>query len=194
MRISFKIGAPLSTVLIINLLLNGYIQEEKYYLQEEAFKVLALIEKIQSEQIIPSSSELRGVEVTESELNSYIAHRIVTEEEEIMKELRLKLFADNRLEGKIYFDLRGRNFPKLLRSEMNFYFSGILNVKEGWAQLKIEDLFLEQQRIEPALLDLAMFIAAKLSNTESGSINDWYLLPFGIKDIKTYKGRAVFYY
>lgn len=184
----------LSGVLIISLFLKGYYSGVENYSQEEAFKVLALIEKIQSELAIPYSGKLREVEITESELNSYIAHRIVTEREEIMKDLRLKIFDDNKIEGKIYFDLRGQNFPKLLRPEMTFYFEGILNVKKGQAQLKIKELFLEQQRIEPALLDLAMYIAAKLSNTESSSINDWYFLPFGIKDIRTYKGRATFYY
>lgn len=189
-----KILHALLGVLILNLVLSGYILQEQHYSVEEALKVLTLIQKIQIERGMNPSGELLKVEITESELNSYIAHRIVTEKEEVMKDLRLKVFPENRVEGKMYFDLRGEDFPKVLRPEMTFYFEAVLNVEGGRAQLKIKELFLEQQRIEPALLDLVMYIAAKVSGNESGSINDWYLLPFGIKDIQTQKGLAIFYY
>ena len=94
------------------------------YSIQESEKVFRLIEEIQVDQLEKEENEIKSVEVTESEFNSWIAYRIETEKEEIMKELRFKIFDDNKIEGKIYLDLRGHNLPKLLRPEMNLYFGG----------------------------------------------------------------------
>jgi hypothetical protein len=164
------------------------------YSQTEALKVLDLIDKI---ELSPDDAGLRGkrkVEVSESELNAYIAYRIETEKEEVMKELRLKFFDNNRIEGKLFFDLRGQKLPKLLRPEMTFYFSGRIETLDGAVRLNLEELFLEGQKIQPMVLDLVFFIAARINKVESSSINDWYLLPYGITDIKVFDRLAEFYY
>jgi hypothetical protein len=164
------------------------------YSQKEALKVLDLIDQIEKAPMDDGVLGNRNVEISESELNAYIAFRIETENEEVMKELRLKLFEKNRIEGKLFFDLRGQNLPKLLRPEMTFYFSGIIETRERAVRLNLEELFLEGQRIQPMVLDLVFFIAAQINKVESSSIDDWYLLPYGITDIKVYKGRAEFFY
>jgi len=161
------------------------------YSPKEAEKVLELIRAIQIE---PSQTQSRKVAVTESELNSYIAYRIEREKEEVMKELQLKLLNENIIEGKVFIDLKGQELPKFLRPEMTFYFGGELEVKEGNVRLKLKSLFLDDQPIKPDVLDLVSFIAAKITKTEAGGIEDWYELPYGIKNIKTFKGRAEFYY
>ena len=164
------------------------------YSLPEALKVLNAIEKIQSEQPRRDKGSLKEIVITESELNSYIAYRIETEKEEIMKELRLKLFKRNKIEGKILIDLKGQKIPKFLRPKMTFYFGGKLEVENGRARLDIKDLFLEDQRVEPAIIDFIIRIAAKIENKETSSINDWHELPYLIKDIKTHRHRAIFYY
>jgi hypothetical protein len=168
--------------------------EQSNYSLEEAKKVLRLIEKIQVEQLDKGKNDLRKVTVTESELNSYIAYRIETEKEEIMKELRLKLFKENKIEGKILIDLRGQKLPKLLRPQMNLYFGAKVEVKEGNVRIAIKELFLEEQPIQPMVLDLIIYISAKLDGVEPTSMNDWYELPYGIKNIETFRGKAIFYY
>lgn len=164
------------------------------YSLKEALKVLRLIDKIQKEQLEKREDELRNVTVTEKELNSYFAYRIETEKEEVMKELCLKLFKDNRIEGKIFIDLSGQKIPKFLRPHMNFYLEGRLEVEDGKVRLVLKELFLENQPVQPMILDLIIYIASKISNTEASSMNDWYELPYGIKDIKTQQGKAIFYY
>ena len=164
------------------------------YSLKEAKKVLRAIEKIQVEQLEKGKDELRKIVVTESELNSYIAHRIEIEKEEIMKELRLKLFDGNKIEGKILIDLRGQKLPKLLRPQMNLYFGARVEVKDGNVRIAMKELFLEDQAIQPMILDLIIFISAKLDGVEPSSINDWYELPYGIKNIETHRGKATFYY
>ena len=168
--------------------------EESNYSLKEALKVLSLIEKIQAEQLEKGKNELRKIIVTESELNSYIAYRIEIEQEEIMKELRLKLFKENKIEGKILIDLRGQKLPKLLRPQMNLYFGAKVEVKDVYVRIAIKELFLEDQAIQPMILDLIIYISAKLDGVEPTSINDWYELPYGIKNIEIQRGKATFYY
>lgn len=164
------------------------------YSHQEALKIFDLIDKIQREQIEKRNDEVRRVVVTESELNSYIGYRIEHENEEVMKELRLKLFDQNRIEAKVVVDLRGQDLPRFFSPEMIFFLGGELEVEDGKVRLNVKDLFLENQRLQPAVLDLVIYIGSKIQDMEPYSMKDWYELPFGIKNIKTGRGRATFYY
>ncbi len=160
----------------------------------EAQKVLRAIAKVEAETQQPRSGPLRPITITESELNSYIAYRIETEKEEIMKELKLKIFSKNRIEGKIHIDLRGRDIPSYIRPEMDVFFAADVLTSGGAVKIDLQKIFLGDEPIPPLVIDMAIAVSAKLSGQEPTSINDWYELPFGIKDIKTAKGKAVFYY
>ncbi|MDH4221023.1 MAG: hypothetical protein OEW23_19885 [Candidatus Aminicenantes bacterium] len=173
---------------------SGFAQDSTDYSLQEALKVINLIEKIQLEQFEKGSGVIRNVVVTESEFNSYVAYRIDVEKEEVMKELRLRVFDDNKIEGKLVVDLREQKLPKILKPRMTFYMGGKLEVKDGNIRLNLDDLFLENQRIQPAVLDLAIFIGSKIAGGDSFNISDWWVLPHGIKDVKTQKGKLTFYY
>jgi len=173
--------------------LRSFPQDQSYSL-EEALKVRRAIDKVTAEGAQSGGGRLRKLVITESELNSYIAYRIESEKEEIMKELRLKLFDKNKIEGKIHIDLRGQRVPQFIRPEMNIYFAAGLLVSDGGVKIDIQKLFLEDQPIQPLLLDLVIAIAARLNREKATSISDWYELPYGIRDIKTEKGKATFYY
>jgi len=160
----------------------------------EAQKVLNAIDKLILETQQPWSGSWREILITESELNSYIAYRIEAEKEEIMKGLMLKLFEMNKIEGKIHIDLRGQNIPQFIRPEMDVYFAADLVVADGKVKVNLKEIFLGDQPIQPFVIDLIIAISAKLDKVEASSINDWYELPYGIKDIKTQKGSAIFYY
>jgi len=172
-------------------ILSSGIQD---YSLPEARKVLKAIEKMENEQSRGDKDSLKKIVITEKELNSYIAYRIETENEEIMKELRLKLFKRNKIEGKVLIDLKGQKIPEFIRPQMTLFFGGKLEVKKGKARLNIKDLFLEDQRIKPTILDVILNIASKIKDMEVSSMNDWYDLPYGIKDIKTNRHKATFYY
>lgn len=164
------------------------------YSLEEALRVLQAIERVEAESSQPWGGPLREIVVTESELNSYIAYRIETENEEIMKELRLKIFDKNRIEGKILIDLRGQKIPQFIRPDLNFYFSADVLVSNGLVKIDVKEVFLEDEPINLQLLDMIIAISARLSGEEPTSINDWYELPYGIRDIKTQKAKAIFFY
>ena len=184
----------LCAVVLGSVFLSGFFQNSPGYSLKEAIKVISLIEKIQQEQLVKGSSETRNVIVTESELNSYIAYRIETEKEEILKELQCKLFDKNRVEWKVVVDLRGANLPKILKPQMSFFMGGELEVKDGYVRLDMKDLFLESQRIQVTVFDLVIYIGSRLMRSEPFSMSDWWELPYGIKDIQTQQGKATFYY
>jgi len=170
--------------------------EGKKYSLQEAKKVYDLIDKITIEQAEGETKGLRSVVVTESEFNSYVAYRIEAEEEEIMKELIIRMYEQNKIEGKIFIDLRGQKIPKLLRPQMNLYFRARLLIDKNKAKIKIaiENLYLEKQHIPVWILDLIIKISASIDNEKATSINDWYDLPYGIKNVVGQKGKAVIYY
>jgi hypothetical protein len=173
--------------------LSQFSWAQSDYSLEEALKVLELIEKVEAERGNEYSGPLREVVVTESELNSYLAFRI-EHEEDVMKELKLKLFDENRIEGKVLLRFKGQNLPALLNPYMVFYFNGVIKVKQGAARLVIRELFLNKEPVEPLLLDTVIYLSSKFLGTENSSLNDWYELPYGIKDVRTEKGKAIFYY
>ena len=181
-------------VVVFPVLLFGLSQDSPGYSLREAQKVLGFIEKIQQAQLESGNRKLRNIVVTESELNSYIAHRIKVEQEEILRELRLKLFENNRVEWKIVLDLKDANLPKILKPRMTFYMGGKLEVEEGNVRLNLEDLFLENQRIQVSIFELVIFIGSRLMGSEPFSMSDWWELPYGIKDIQTQQGKATFFY
>jgi hypothetical protein len=77
---------------------------------------------------------------------------------------------------------------------MTLYFGGKLEANDGLVRFILKDLFLEEQRIDPKVLDFIIAFAAKIGNYEVWSINDWWELPHGIKNVETETHKAVFFY
>ena len=164
------------------------------YSRQHVDKILKAIEKVEKETTSGKRRSLEKITVDESELNSYIAYRIEEENERFLKELQVKLFKKNKIEGRILVDLKGEDIPKFLRPQMTLYFGGKLEVKDGMIRLVLKDLFLEEQRIDPKVLDFIIALTAKIEKYDIWSINDWYELPYGIKDIETQNHKAIFFY
>jgi len=116
------------------------------------------------------------------------------DKEEILKELRIKMFDGNRVEWKIVVDLREANLPKILKPRMTFFVGGKLEIEDGNVRLDMKDLFLENQRIQVQVFELVIFIGSRLMGSEPFSMSDWWELPYGIKDIQTQNGKAAFFY
>ena len=192
---SFKINSRKKFVFVFFFLaFSVFISGIQDYSRQDVDKVLKAIEKVERETASGKRRSLEKISVNESELNSYIAYRIEEENERFLKELRVKLFKKNKIEGKILVDLRGENIPKFLRPQMTLYFGGKLEVKDGMVRLVLKDLFLEDQRIDPNVLDFVIALTAKIEKYEVWSINEWYELPYGIKDIETQNHKAIFFY
>jgi hypothetical protein len=189
--INFKKGF---IFIFLSLTFSIFVSGTQNYSPQEVEKVLKALEKIERETASGKLQSIQKISVSESEFNSYISYRIEEQNEKFLKELRIKLFKKNKIEGMVLIDLRGEKVPKFLRPQMTLYFRGKLEVKNGLVRLGLKDLFLEEQRIEPKVLDLVIAFAAKIENFEVWSINDWYELPYGIKNIETQNHKAVVFY
>lgn len=164
------------------------------YSREEALKVINILQEIERYRAQSRQRSLTQAMITESELNSYIAYRIDVEREQIMKELRFKLLKGNKIEGKVFIDLSGQKIPGFLRPQMIIYFGGRIEVRDGRVKLDLRDLFIEDQRIEPRVVDLIISIASRAKKISTWSINDWFELPYGIKDLEIRRRAAVLFY
>ncbi len=149
----------------------------------KVFQALATIEAADP----PAAGSLRRITVSEGELNAYIAFRIADEKEQMMKELRLKLLDEQKLEGKLVLDLRGSKISSLLPETATFFFAARLEAADGRARLRFDKLFLEQQPIQPAVIDLILLFAARKDNTIPSSLGDWIELPLGIRELRIAK-------
>jgi len=180
--------------LVLGVLSGLWFEAPQGYSVEDAVKVVDILVKIRDSQADADPINLRKATVSESELNSYFAYRIDTEKEEILKELQLKLFAGNRVEGRALVDLSGQDIPGFLKPRMSLYFSGDILTQSGKIKVNFDSLFLETQRVQPFIVDWIIKIAARAGGAEPSSLSDWYELPAGIKDMATERGRLFVYY
>jgi len=169
---------------------GGFASQES----DIARRVFESIDRIERERAADPDGPVRSVAVTEAELNAYIARRIETEEEDIMRALQLKLFPRNRIEGRILLDFEGRDLPDSVKQRMNIYFAGVLETGERRGRIRFESLDLEEQRIQVGLLDMIGSLVARWNGTEPVRIEDWVELPFGIRNLETQSGRLVAFY
>ena len=160
----------------------------------EAQKVYDALDKLKRAETEQPAAVLRDITLTEQELNAYISHRIRTEKAGPLKDFRLKLFPENRVEGLMFLDLTKLGAPAVLPDVLHFYFSGRLAVREERMKLEVQDLFLEFKPVPVFLLNLAFYIASKTQKHGSASLADWHELPLGIKDIVCRKGRITLRY
>lgn len=190
-----KHKSNLETLLII-IFLTGFIYISGFgkiyqYSPQQVKKVLNLIQRIEAHQ---HNQGIEEAVVSENELNSYIAYLIEQEKEEIIRELRLKLFDNNYLEGKIKVDLRGLKLSKMFKPQINLYFRAVLEVEKGKGRLNVKKLYVEENKVEPRVLDMIIKAGSSKEHPPARSIGDWYELPYGIKGLETKRANLIIYY
>ena len=144
----------------------------------------------------PSRSDTQelSAEVTEAELNAYIAYRLAQEKEPVCSSLTVNLLDHNHIRGKIRFDAQRLNLGTLLGENLDFNFKGVFLTRDGAARIDLISLQFNGQHVDPQVLDFVIHTAALVYRTESSGIGDWYELPKGIKRIDVKKANAVLYY
>jgi len=142
----------------------------------------------------PRSGPLQRLDFTENELNAYIALRIARSKEDILRDLRFKVYEENRLEGWMDLDFSAHRIPSWIKKRMSLYFEGTVTVRDGRARFDFRKIFLEKEAVPVMLLDMIIFVASELGKTDAKGVTDWHDLPYGIKDILTSKGRFALLY
>jgi hypothetical protein len=176
-------------VICIGVVLTGAIDQTT----RDALKVKHLLRTIEIQSTRTDGKNL-AAEVTEKELNAYIAYSLEQEKSALVNTLHVGLMDNNHIRGKVRFDAKLLNFGGFLGEDLDFDFTGILYTRNGAARLDLTEVWLSGQPVDPQLLDSIVKTAALNYGTESGGIEDWYEMPKGIKRADIHKGRAVLHY
>lgn len=160
---------------------------------KDALNVRHILRTIERQPPRSSGDDLTA-EVTEKELNAYIDYRLAQEKEPVCDSLTIKLLDHNHIQGKLRFDAQRLNLDTLLGDNLNFVFRGVFLTRDGAARIDLVSLQLNDQPVNPQVLDFVIHTAALIYRTESSGIGDWYELPKGIKRIMVNEAVAVLYY
>lgn len=160
---------------------------------KDALKVGHILRTIESSPPRTDDKE-RFAEVTQRELNAYIAFRLKREKKPIVNRLTLDLQDDNHVQGKVSFDAEQLNLSVLLGDDLDFDFNGIIHTRDRAAKLDLIALYLGGYPVKPQVLDFVLGTAAQVYGTDTGSIDDWYALPKGIERIAVKKKKALLYF
>ena len=159
----------------------------------DALKVQHILKTIERKPPTIGDAEL-SAEVTEKELNAYIAYRLARKKKPIVSDLTVTLLDNNQIRGKISFDAERLNLGSLLGEKLAFDFTGVVQSRNRTARLNLVALSLGGYAVKPQVLDFVLSSAGMLYNTEVGGVEDWYALPKGIKRIMVKRARATLYY
>lgn len=180
-----------STILLIGLalLLMGGIDR----ITQNALKVQHILKTIERRHG-HSDAEQFSAQVTEAELNDYIASRLAKENRSTLYTVTVTLRDKNQIGGKLRFDAKRLNLDVLLGDHLDFDFNGTVYTRNGTARLDLNALTLNGQAVNPQVLDFVLHTAALACGEEPGGIGDWYDLPTGIKDLSTSTAKVVLHY
>ncbi len=162
--------------------------------KRRAVDLVSHLEKIEAEQEKPGAKHGRTFDVSEAELNLFIAYRILSTDEKYVRSCELKVLADDHFEGRLIIDLTGTNFAFLLPSKAQLLFSGGFESRDGKIRITMDKLFLETQPLSPALLDTVIGVVSRMEGVPATSLKDWYPLPYGIQSMATGTGRVTLIY
>jgi hypothetical protein len=162
--------------------------------RDRALKVVAALEKLETEQARAPSRTGRSYLVSESDLNAWIAYRMATEAEKYVRSCELKLLEGDRAEGRLVIDLTGTPAAALFGSRADIFFAASAESRDGKIRITMESLFLGSQRLSPDVLDTIIGLVAGLEGKPATSLKDWYPLPYGIRRLQSGTGRLVCLY
>ncbi|MGA6925514.1 MAG: hypothetical protein WBY88_07525 [Desulfosarcina sp.] len=160
---------------------------------KDALKVAHILKSIERHPSRPDGKESTA-EVTETELNAYIAHRLKQENNQYIRSLQVDLLDNNQVRGKIRFDAKQLNLSLLMGENLDFNFTGVLCTRNGAGRLDLISLVLGGQPVNPQVLDFVLNTVSRYQGSELGGIGDWYELPTGIKRIAVRKTSVVLTY
>ena len=159
----------------------------------EALKVEQILRTIEQQPPQPNGKE-RTAEITEKELNGYIAYRLAHEKRPLIHNLKVALQDHDHVQGTIGLDAEQLNLGLLFGPRMDFDFQGIAHSKNGAARLELARISLQGQPLEPQMLDLILKAVAASSGEKIGRLDDWHPMPKGIKRFSVQQSKMILYY
>lgn len=160
---------------------------------KNALKVQHILKTIERHQPRPNQKELTA-EVTQTELNDYIAFRLAREKNTAVRRLNVILLENNFVSGTARLDAKSIGLGVLFGDVLNIDFMGAVQSRDGSARMHWRTLKLNGQSVNPDMLDTVVQAAAQYNGAKTRSIQDWYEMPKGVKRINVQKNRATALY
>ncbi len=170
------------------LLIAGIDQKTK-----NALKVQHILKTIERQQSRPGQKEL-SAEVSQTELNDYIAFRLAREKNTALRRLNVALMEKNLVIGTARFDAKSIGLSVLFGDVLKIDFSGWIISAKGSARMEWRAVKLNGQPVHPDMLDTVLRAAAQYNGVEARGVHDWYEMPKGVKRIIVDSSRAIVYY
>jgi hypothetical protein len=136
----------------------------------------------------------RRLVFSEAELNAYAACRLEDEREPYVKQIVIKLLADDRIEGRVAIDLGKPQASGLVAQKQDLLFAAKVESKDGRVRIDMDALYIGTQAISPAFVDVIIGVVSKLQGYEPTSLKDWYDLPRGVLRLESRPGQVVVIY
>lgn len=160
----------------------------------DALSVYKVIAVIETADPLPAGRPLRRAEISERELNAYIDFRRRDERWDMMEDLKLKLLDGQKLEGLFVLNLAGTSFASWLPDRATFLFAARLESASGKARIQLDKLYVGQQPIQPAVINLILMFASQKNSDVVSSLDEWVDLPIGIRELRTEKEKLTAFY
>jgi hypothetical protein len=176
-------------VILFAVVLVGAIDQ----MTKDALKVKDILRKIEKHPHKENSKE-QIAEVSEKELNSYIAYELAQDKDNPVNSLIVDLLEKNHIQGKIALNAQKLNLGIVFGDDLGFDFNGFVHSRDGKARFELTALQLNGKPVKPQLLDYVIKAAELYYGTELGRVDDWYEMPEGIKRVAVTNGKAILYY
>ena len=160
---------------------------------QKALKVEQILKTIEQQPPQPNQKE-RTAEITEKELNDYIAYRLAHEKRALIRNLKVALQDHDQVQGTIGLYAERLNLGFLFGPNLDLDFQGIAHSRNGTARLELARISLQGQPLEPRMLDLILNAVAASSGEKIGRLDDWYPMPKGIKRFTVQHAKVILYY
>lgn len=154
---------------------------------EAALRVINFLEEVADKYRMTGKHHGKAAAFTEEEISAFF-QEILTDSAPAVKNITLKLFPKNRIEGWLILSFKGMDIPPYVKDEVNLYFSGVAEIRAKKIRLNFDSLYLETQKIQPAAINALIEMVASSQKLEAKKLDDWYDLPAGISDLSTERG------
>lgn len=133
---------------------------------------------------------------TEKELNSYLYYKAGTQLPPNLRNLDLQLEQDSVV-AQADLDLsqaksaQASTIPDMFKRPLPIYLSGKLLTNKGWGYFQPESIRVGMLPVPVSVLDSIVKYVTERQTGKPHSLNDWFALPYGIKEIKIQKEKIL---
>lgn len=160
---------------------------------QNALKVQHILKKIERLQTRPHEKD-QTADVSQAELNDYIAFRLARESNTAIRRLNVKLMEKNNVSGTTRLDAASIGLGVLFGDVLMIEFKGRVQSRNGLARMDWDSVKLNGRVVDPETLDTVIRAAAMANGTKARSIRDWYEMPKGVKRVALHHQKATLLY